>query len=65
MGLTAAIITYLATGWVRVLDVRPNAVTAFDPVTYGSITVVLASVALLASWLPARRPTWAAGCSTT
>jgi len=41
----------------RVLSTLLVQVTATDPVTFGAIPVVLASVALFASWMPARSAT--------
>ncbi|MCA1827318.1 MAG: FtsX-like permease family protein, partial [Myxococcales bacterium] len=45
----------LAVALSRVLRGLLFGVSAFDPVAYASLTVVLAGVALFASWLPARR----------
>ena len=45
----------LAVALSRVLRGMLFGVSAFDPVAYAGLTVVLAGVALLASWLPARR----------
>jgi ABC-type antimicrobial peptide transport system permease subunit len=32
-------------------------VSPFDPITYGVVAIALLAVALLASWIPARRAT--------
>jgi putative ABC transport system permease protein len=45
----------LALGLSRVLTGMLYAVSAADPLTYGGVAIVLASVALFASWLPGRR----------
>jgi len=45
----------LALGLSRVLSGMLYAVSAADPLTYGGIALLLASVALFASWLPGRR----------
>jgi predicted lysophospholipase L1 biosynthesis ABC-type transport system permease subunit len=45
----------LALGLLRLLRGMLFGVGAFDPVAYLALTAVLGSVALLASWLPARR----------
>jgi ABC-type lipoprotein release transport system permease subunit len=39
----------------RVLRGMLFGVSAFDPLSYVALTLVLAAVALFASWLPARR----------
>jgi ABC-type antimicrobial peptide transport system permease subunit len=39
-------------GFLAAMD---GGVSAFDPLAYGSLTLVLVLVALTASWLPARR----------
>ncbi len=39
----------------RVLRGMLYGVSAFDPVAYAGLTLVLGLVALVASWLPARR----------
>jgi len=39
----------------RVLRGMLFGVSSFDPIAYAGLTLVLAGVALLASWLPARR----------
>jgi ABC-type antimicrobial peptide transport system permease subunit len=45
--------------WVlsRVLVSQLYGITARDPVTYGAVVLLLAGVALLATYLPARRAT--------
>ena len=45
----------LAVGLSRLLRGMLYGVSAFDPAAYAGLTLVLAGVALLASWLPARR----------
>ena len=45
----------LAVGLSRVLRGMLFGVSSFDPIAYAGLTLVLAGVALLASWLPARR----------
>jgi len=45
----------LALGLSRVLSGMLYAVSAVDPLTFSAIALLLASVALFASWLPARR----------
>jgi putative ABC transport system permease protein len=45
----------LAAALSRVLRELLYGVSPFDPLSYAGLTIVLASVALLASWLPARR----------
>jgi putative ABC transport system permease protein len=53
LGLAAGVIgAFLAT---RLMTRLLYGVSATDPVTFGAITVLLAVVALVASWLPARR----------
>jgi ABC-type antimicrobial peptide transport system permease subunit len=53
MGLAVGLIG----AWVlsRVLASQLFGITARDPVTYGAVAVLLAAVALLATYLPARR----------
>ncbi|HKI95152.1 MAG TPA: FtsX-like permease family protein, partial [Gemmatimonadales bacterium] len=46
----------------RLLTSMLFGVSALDPMTYGAVTALLASVALLAAWAPARR---AAGVDPT
>jgi ABC-type antimicrobial peptide transport system permease subunit len=41
----------------RAIESRLFGVTAFDPVSYLLAVIVLALVALLATWIPARRAT--------
>jgi ABC-type antimicrobial peptide transport system permease subunit len=48
-GLAAAVLT------TRVLRTLLYAVTPTDPVTYALVLALMMSVALLASWIPARR----------
>ena len=45
----------LALALTRVLAHLLFGVAATDPVTFGAVPLVLAGIALLASWLPARR----------
>jgi putative ABC transport system permease protein len=45
----------LALGLSRVLSGMLYGVSAADPLTYGGIALLLAAVALVSSWLPARR----------
>ena len=49
----------LAGAWLlsRALSSQLYGVTAQDPLTYGSVALILGAVALTASWLPARRAT--------
>jgi len=49
LGLGAAV------GLTRLMSALLFGVSALDPVTYGAVSVVLGTVALLASYLPARR----------
>ena len=39
----------------RLLENLLFSVRTYDPVTYGSVSVMIASVAFVAGWLPARR----------
>jgi putative ABC transport system permease protein len=45
----------LAASLSRVLSGMLYGVSAFDPLSYGVLTLILVLVALTASWLPARR----------
>ena len=54
-GLGVAIGLLLAASLARVLRGMLFGVSAFDPLSYGVLTVVLVAIALAASWLPARR----------
>jgi ABC-type antimicrobial peptide transport system permease subunit len=51
LGLSGALIG------ARLLDSQLYGVGARDPLTYAAISALLAVVALVASWLPARRAT--------
>jgi ABC-type antimicrobial peptide transport system permease subunit len=42
-------------GLTRFMSTLLFGVSATDPVTYGAVSAILGSVALLATWLPARR----------
>jgi putative ABC transport system permease protein len=44
-----------ALGCTRVMSSLLFGVTAWDPITFASITTLIAAVAFLACWLPARR----------
>ena len=46
-----------AAGGMRLLSALLFGVSPFDPLTYGAVILALASVALLATWLPARQAT--------
>ena len=46
-----------ALGLTRVLTTLLFAVSPTDPLTFGAVALLLASVAVLASYLPARRAT--------
>jgi putative ABC transport system permease protein len=54
-GLGVAIGLLLAASLARVLRGMLFGVSAFDPLSYGALTLVLVLIALAASWLPARR----------
>jgi putative ABC transport system permease protein len=55
LGLAAGLVG----AWVlsRALTGQLYGITAQDPVTYGTVALLLGSVALLATWVPARRAT--------
>ena len=55
IGLVVGVVT--AAGGMRLLSALLYGVSPFDPLTYGAVIVALASVALLATWLPARQAT--------
>ena len=55
IGLAVGVVT--AAGGMRLLSALLYGVSPFDPLTYGAVIVALASVALLATWLPARQAT--------
>ena len=42
---------------MRLLSALLFGVSPFDPLTYGAVIVALATVALVATWLPARQAT--------
>jgi ABC-type lipoprotein release transport system permease subunit len=47
----------LALGLTRLMTNFLYGVSPFDPITFVAVPIVLALVALVASWLPARRAT--------
>ncbi|MGH9382775.1 MAG: FtsX-like permease family protein, partial [Vicinamibacterales bacterium] len=47
----------IALAMMRLLSVVLFGVSPFDPVTYTAVVTLLAFIALLATWLPARRAT--------
>ena len=53
IGVTVGLV--LAAGASRVVASLLYGVSSIDPITYGSMSVLLVSVALFATWLPARR----------
>jgi ABC-type antimicrobial peptide transport system permease subunit len=55
IGLTLGLIG--AAALMRVLSTLLFGVSPFDPITYGTVVAVLGSVALVATWLPARQAT--------
>jgi len=55
IGLAVGLIA--AAAMMRLLSSMLFGVNAFDPLTYLGVTVGLGSVALLATWLPARQAT--------
>jgi ABC-type antimicrobial peptide transport system permease subunit len=55
IGLVVGVVT--AAAGMRLLSALLYGVGPFDPLTYGAVIVALASVALLATWLPARQAT--------
>ena len=56
-GVGLAVGLVAAFGATRLMSSLLFGVRAADPLTYGSVALLLAGVALLASWLPARRAT--------
>jgi ABC-type antimicrobial peptide transport system permease subunit len=56
-GLGLAVGVAAALGSMRLLEAVLFGVSAFDPITYAAVIAGLATVALLATWLPARRAT--------
>ena len=54
-GLGVGVGLVAALGLTRLMSSLLFGVTAVDPPTYGVVSVALAAVAVLASWLPARR----------
>jgi ABC-type antimicrobial peptide transport system permease subunit len=44
-----------AAGAVQLLEAQLFAVQPLDPITFGAVSALLATVALVACWLPARR----------
>jgi putative ABC transport system permease protein len=56
IGLTCGILGALAA--TRVLTTMLFGVTAKDPVTFGSVAAALIAVALVATYVPARRAAW-------
>jgi ABC-type antimicrobial peptide transport system permease subunit len=55
VGVVVGIVT--AAAGMRLISALLYGVSPFDPLTYGAVIVALASVALLATWLPARQAT--------
>jgi ABC-type antimicrobial peptide transport system permease subunit len=53
VGIAAGIIVSLATS--RMISALLFGVAPSDPVTYAGVSIALSAVALLATWLPARR----------
>lgn len=53
IGLAAGL--FLAVGITRLLSAMIHGVTAFDPLTYASVTVLMMMVVAAASYIPARR----------
>jgi putative ABC transport system permease protein len=47
--------TLVALSLTRVLQGQLHGISATDPLTFASVVALLVAVALLASWLPARR----------
>jgi predicted permease len=47
-----------AAGLTRLMSALLFGVAPFDPLTFAAVAVALASIALLASWRPARRASW-------
>jgi putative ABC transport system permease protein len=56
-GLGIAVAAAMALAATRVLEQLLFGVSATDPVTFGAVALLLAAVALLASYIPARRAT--------
>ncbi len=56
-GVGLAVGLAAAAAVMRLLSTLLFGITSFDPVTYGVVTVSLAVVALIATWLPARHAT--------
>jgi ABC-type antimicrobial peptide transport system permease subunit len=54
-GLGVAVGLGAAAGLTRLMASLLFGVSPLDPVTFGAVAVALSSIALLASWLPARR----------
>jgi predicted permease len=54
-GLGLAVGVVVALGVMRLIAALLFGVTPFDPLTYVAVIIVLGSVALLATWLPARQ----------
>ena len=54
-GLGVAVGLTAAAGLTRLMASLLFGVSPLDPVTFGAVAVALSAVALLASWLPARR----------
>jgi len=54
-GLGVGIGLAAAVGLTRVMEALLYGIDPVDPLTFGSVALALTSVALLASWIPARR----------
>jgi ABC-type antimicrobial peptide transport system permease subunit len=48
----------LSAAGVRLLQGMLFGVASFDPLTYAVVTLLMLAVAMLATWLPARRAAW-------